>query len=67
MVRRWCRRPHGERNQTTSRATTRTSEATTDGAFVVQPNELKAKNEVTLTIDPAHAFRIRGLVTDQTG
>ena len=43
----------------------RTEEATTDGAVVVRPKDVKGK--LTLTIDSAHTFRIRGLVTDQSG
>ena len=43
----------------------RTDGATTDGAVVITPKQVKGK--LTLTIDSAHTFRIRGLVTDQMG
>ena len=43
----------------------RSGDATTDGAVVVQPDELKGR--LTLTIDPRYTFRIRGMVTDQGG
>jgi len=45
----------------------RRGDATTDGAVIVQPKEVKDKGKITLTIDPAHSCRIRGLVTDLTG
>ncbi len=41
--------------------------ATTDGAIVVETGAANDKRKITLTIDPAHACRIRGLVTDLTG
>ncbi len=43
----------------------RTRSATTNGAIVIRPREVKGK--LTLTIDPKFAFRIRGLVTDRRG
>ena len=45
----------------------RTDVATTDGAVIVQPKEVTSKGKLTLTVDPAHTFRIRGMVTDHTG
>jgi RNA polymerase sigma factor (sigma-70 family) len=43
----------------------RTALATSDGAVVFQPDQLKDK--LTLTIDPKNNFQLRGLVTDQAG
>ncbi len=40
-------------------------DAVTDGTITVRPNEVKGK--VTLTVDPKHAFQIRGLASDATG
>ena len=45
----------------------RADDATTDGAVVVHPDEVNGKRKLTLTIDTGHTFRIRGMVTDQTG
>jgi hypothetical protein len=43
----------------------RTKEATTDGAIVIRPREVKGP--LRLTIDPKFAFRVRGLVADRAG
>ena len=41
--------------------------ATTDGAIVVETGAANDRRKITLTLDTAHACRIRGLVTDLTG
>ena len=43
----------------------RFGDATTNGAVVVRPKEVKGK--LTLTVDPEYTVRIRGLATDSTG
>ena len=43
----------------------RSGDATTNGAVVVRPKEVKGK--LTLTVDPEYTVRIRGLATDSTG
>jgi RNA polymerase sigma factor (sigma-70 family) len=43
----------------------RAGDATTDGTITVRPDQVKGK--VTLTVDPKHAFSIRGLATDANG
>jgi RNA polymerase sigma factor (sigma-70 family) len=42
-----------------------TGDATTNGTITVRPKEVKGR--LTLTVDPKHALRIRGLATDATG
>ena len=43
----------------------RTKEAATDGPLVVRPKE--QKEPVSVTLDPKHAFRVRGVVKDRAG
>ena len=43
----------------------RSGDATTDGAVVVRPSEVKGK--LSITIDPKFAVRIRGMATDANG
>jgi hypothetical protein len=43
----------------------RAGDATSDGAVVVRPKQVKDK--VTLTVDPRYTVRLRGLATDNAG
>ena len=43
----------------------RSGDATTNGAVMIRPKDVKGK--LTLTIDPEYTVRIRGLATDLTG
>ncbi len=43
----------------------RTRAATTNGAVVIRPKEVKGK--LRLTVDSKNAFRVRGMVTDRAG
>ena len=45
----------------------RTRDATTDGAIVIRTKEQKEKGKLTVTLNPKHAFRVKGRVVDQRG